>query len=139
MLVLSRKPGERIKAPFMRDNPCTAPDRDIRVEDFAAELTGAVYPHVLGRGPKDRWIDVELALWRALTGTVEEWARRRPPDASSLAFEVWREKLVLNSTRSASSIAQESGIEGSLLALEWDLYRAVRPVARRRSRVSESE
>jgi hypothetical protein len=123
----------------MSHNRRTETYRDIRVEDFAAEPTGAVYPHVLRRGPKDRWIDVELALWRALAETVEEWARRRPPAACSLAFEVWREDLLLNSTRSASSIAQGSGIEGFLLALELDLYRAVRLVARRRSRVSESE
>jgi hypothetical protein len=123
----------------MSDHHRTTPDRDIRPEDLAAELTGAVYPLVLRRGPKDRWINLELALWRALTETVEEWARQRPPAACSIAFEVWREDLLLNSTRSAASFAQESGIEGSLLALELDLYRAVRMATRRCSRVSKSE
>jgi hypothetical protein len=139
MLVPSPKLGKRIKAPFMSDNPCTASDLDIRPEDLAAELTSAVYPHVLGHGPKDRWIDVELALWRALAETVEEWARLRPTAAGSLALKVWRQNLLLNSTKNASSIALASGIEGPLLALERDLYRAVSLVARRRSRVSESE
>jgi hypothetical protein len=45
----------------------------------------------------------------------------------------------LDSARSASSIARESGIEGSLFELELDLYRAVRLLARRHSRVTESE
>jgi hypothetical protein len=111
----------------------------IRPEDLAAELTGAVYPLVLRRGPKDRWINVELALWRALTETVEEWARRRPPAACSLALEAWREDLLMDSTRSASAIARESGIAGPVGELKLDLYRAVRVVARRCSRVSESE
>jgi hypothetical protein len=123
----------------MSHNRREATDRDIRVEDLAAELTGAVYPHVLRRGPKGRWIDVELALWRALKGTVEEWARQRPPAACSIAFDAWREDLLSESTRSASSIAQESGIEGSRGELKCELYRAVRLMAGRRSRVSESE
>jgi hypothetical protein len=123
----------------MSDHHRTTPDRDIRPEDLAAELTGAVYSLVLRRGPKDRWINVELALWRALTETVEEWARQRPPAASPNAFEVWRDDLLLNSTRRVSSIAQESGIERSPL-LDLDLYhRAVRMATRRCSRVSKSE
>jgi hypothetical protein len=121
------------------DDDRTIPDRDIRPEDFAAELTAAVYPHVLRRGPKDRWIKVELALWRALTQTVEEWAGKRPPATCSLAFEAWRDGLLVNSTRSASSIAQKSGIEGSLVELKLDLYRAVRLVTRSRIRIGQSE
>ena len=79
------------------------------------------------------------------TGTVGQLRmvspepRRRPPAAGSIAFEAWRENLLLDSARSASSIARESGIEGSLFELELDLYRAVRLLARRHSRVSESE
>jgi hypothetical protein len=57
--------------------------------------------------------------------------RQRPPAAGSIAFEAWRENLLLDSARSASSIARESGIEGSLFELELDLYRAVRLLARR--------
>jgi hypothetical protein len=59
--------------------------------------------------------------------------------AGSIAFEAWWENLLLDSARSAYSIARESGIEGSLFELELDLYRAVRLLARRHSRVSESE
>jgi hypothetical protein len=47
--------------------------------------------------------------------------------------------LLLDSAKSASSIARGSGIEGSLFELELDLYRAVRLLASRHSRVSESE
>jgi hypothetical protein len=122
----------------LSDNPGTAPDRDIRPEDLAAELTGAVYPLVLRRGPKDWWINLELALWRALTETVEEWARQRPNTTSPNAFEVWRNVLLLNSTRRVASIAQKSGIEGSPL-LDLDLYLAVRLATGRCSLVIESE
>jgi hypothetical protein len=65
--------------------------------------------------------------------------RQRPPAAGSIALEAWRENLLLDSARSASSIARGSGIEGSLFELELDLYRAVRLLARRYSRVRESE
>ena len=41
-------------------------------------------------------------------------------------FEEWREGLLLDSPRSASSIPRESGIDGALLMLELDLYLAVR-------------
>ena len=41
-------------------------------------------------------------------------------------FEEWREGLLLDSPTSASSIARESGIDGSLLMLKLDLYLAVR-------------
>jgi hypothetical protein len=120
-------------------NDRTTPDRDILPEDLAAELTAAVYPHVLRRGPKDRWIKVELALWTALSQTVKEWAPKRPPATCSIAFEAWRDGLLVNSTRSASSVAQKSGIEGSLVELKLDLYRAVRLVTWSRIRVGQSE
>ncbi len=62
----------------MTDNHRTAFDRDTGLENFAAELTGAVYPRILRRGLKDSCLDVELGLWR-LAGTVNTWARQRQP------------------------------------------------------------
>jgi hypothetical protein len=70
----------------MSDNQRTTCDRDIRLENLAAELTSAVYPVVLRRGLKGSWIKVELGLWRALAETVKKWARQRPPAASSDEF-----------------------------------------------------
>jgi hypothetical protein len=123
----------------MKDISDTARDRDIRVEDFAAELTSAVYPLVLRRRPKDSWLKVELGLWRALAETVKRWARRRPAAASADELEAWREGLLLDLTESAFHIAQTNGITGSLSGLELCLYRAVRLVTRRYSRVRQSK
>jgi hypothetical protein len=90
----------------------THADRDLRLENFAAELTSAVYPLVLGREPKESWLNVELRLWRALRETVTKWARRKPSPASSDEFGVWREGLLIALTESAISIALTSGIKG---------------------------
>ena len=122
----------------MSDNHRTTCDRDIRLENLAAELTSAVYPVVLRRGLKGSWIEVELGLWRALAETVKRWARQRPPGASSDEFEAWRESLLVDLTESAFYVALKNGIKGPLLELELGLYRAVRVVIRRRSRVRES-
>ena len=43
----------------------------------------------------------------------------------TIRFEAWRQGLLLDSTRSAFSIARESGINESLRMLELDLYLAV--------------
>jgi hypothetical protein len=109
------------------------------MESFVAELTRAVYCLVLRRGLKDSWLQVELGLWRALAETVQEWARQQPAAASSDEFEASREGLVVDLTKSAFDIARINGIKGSLLDLELALYRAVRLVTRRYSRVRQSE
>lgn len=119
--------------------PDTERGRDTRIENFAAELTRAVYPLVLRRGLKDSWVKVELGLWRALAETVKKWAQQRPPAASSDEFEAWREGLLVDLTESAFYIALRNGVKGSLLELELGLYRAVRLVTRRYSRVRQSE
>jgi len=123
----------------MSDIPDTARDRDIRLENFAAELTSAVYPLVLRRGPTELWVKVELDLWRALAETVRKWARQRPPAASADEFEAWRESLLVDLTQRASCIALNNGIQGPLRELELGLYRAVRLVTGRYSRVRQSE
>ena len=62
----------------MRDNQRTAPDRDIWLESFTAELTSAAYPLMLRRGLKSSWLEVELDLWWAISETVERWSREWP-------------------------------------------------------------
>ena len=67
----------------LTDIPEKARHRDLRLEDFAAELTNAVYPLVLRRGRKNEWLKLELDLWRTLVKSVQKWAQQRPPAASS--------------------------------------------------------
>ena len=124
------------RATGMSDIPDTARDRDVRLDNFAAELTSAVYPLVLRRGLKDSWLKMELGLWRVLAGTVQRWARQPPPAASSDEFAAWREGLLVDLTECAFHIALKNGSKGSLLDLELRLYRVVRLVIRRRSRGS---
>jgi hypothetical protein len=114
----------------MNDIRDTTQDRDTRIENFAAELTRAVYPLVLRRGLKDAWIKVELGLWRALAGTLQKRAPQQPADGSSAEFEAWREGLVVDLTESAFYIAVRHGTEGAFLELELGLYEAVRAALR---------
>ena len=46
------------------------------LELFAAELTAAAYPVALRHGVGQKWLDLELELWRVLTQTVQTWERR---------------------------------------------------------------
>ena len=119
----------------MSDNYRIASDRDTRIENFAAELTRAVYPLVLWRGPRDSWLKVELSLWRALAETVKRWAQQPLTAAAADDLEAWREGLVADLTESAFHVALKNGIKGPLLELEVCLYRAVRLAIRRHSRV----
>src|SRR2546425_9244170 len=53
-----------------------APDSSL--ETFAAELTEAVFPVALRYGVGDRWLDLELDLWRGLSETGEKGAPGPP-------------------------------------------------------------
>jgi len=57
----------------------TGSDTDATLDSFAAELTVAAYRVALRRGCEDPWIELEIALWRAMTDTVERWRHRLPP------------------------------------------------------------
>jgi hypothetical protein len=116
-----------------------ANDRDTRLENFAAELTRAVYPFMLRRTPRNSWLKMELSLWKALAETVQKWARQKPPAACVDQLAAWREGLLVDVTESAFYVALKNGIKGSLLEVELGLYRAVRLVIRRYSRVNQSE
>jgi hypothetical protein len=96
-------------------------------------------PLVLRRGPTELWLNVELNLWKALAETVKQWVQQRPAAASPYELEAWREALLVSLTESAFYIVLNNGTKGSLLDLKWSLYRVVRLVTRRRSRVRQSE
>jgi hypothetical protein len=44
-----------------------------QLEDFAAELTEAAYPIALRHGVGEKWLDLELDLWKVLIKTVNKW------------------------------------------------------------------
>jgi hypothetical protein len=52
-----------------------ANDREVDLENLAAELTNAAYPVVLRHGARDKWLDLELDLWKALTDTLKRLER----------------------------------------------------------------
>ena len=62
----------------MSDNPGATCNRDTLLENFAAELTSAAYPIALQHGVGDKWLELELDLWRVLTETVKKWGRELP-------------------------------------------------------------
>ncbi len=59
----------------MIGNPGTARDRDIILENVAAELTEAAYPVALNYGVAGSSIDLELELWRVFVETIKRWRR----------------------------------------------------------------
>ena len=57
----------------MNGNETRGRNRDTAVDDFVAELTQAAYPVALRYGARDRWLDLELGLYKALTDAVKKW------------------------------------------------------------------
>jgi hypothetical protein len=53
----------------------TAVDRDGLLEAFVAGLTLAAYHVALGARTQGTWLDLELALWRALAEKVKAWGQ----------------------------------------------------------------
>jgi hypothetical protein len=70
-------------------------ERDVRTENFAAELTDAIYPLLLRRGSKHSWIKMELVVWRRLTRTIKRWIRERPPATPPRELDVLRARLLV--------------------------------------------
>ena len=56
----------------MNDQHAAVVDSNRALEVFAAELTAAAYCVALRHGAGDKWLDLELDLWRALTETVRK-------------------------------------------------------------------
>ena len=57
----------------MKDHRVIAADTEHSLAALAAELTAAAYPVALRHAVGDRWLDLQLELWRALTETVKKW------------------------------------------------------------------
>jgi hypothetical protein len=60
----------------MKGNIGSAQDREIVLEDLAAELTEAAYPVALRYGVLGSSIDLELDLWRVFVETIKERRQR---------------------------------------------------------------
>ena len=54
----------------MNDQHAAVAESNHALEVFAAELTAAAYWVALRHGAGDKWLDLELDLWRVLTETV---------------------------------------------------------------------
>ena len=55
---------------------------DAFLENLAAELTDAAYPVVLQHGVGEKWLDLELDLWKAMTESVRNLPREKFQAAS---------------------------------------------------------
>jgi hypothetical protein len=53
----------------------TPVNRDVLLENFAAQLTVAAYRVALRTRTQGTWLDLELDLWRALAEAVKSWER----------------------------------------------------------------
>jgi hypothetical protein len=69
----------------MSDNHGAVCNRDILLENFAAELTSAAYAVALRHGVEDKWLDLELELWEALQEMVKK-REQEPPHFSDVPF-----------------------------------------------------
>jgi hypothetical protein len=112
-----------MRATDMNDIPDTARDQDTRIENFAAELTRAVYPLVLRRGPEHGWLKLELSLWKGLMETTKTWVRHKPQAVFADDLETWREGLLGALSGSVLSIALNHSIDGCLCDVESELHR----------------
>ena len=66
----------------MNDHRTVVADAEQSLAALAAELTAAAYPVALRHAAGDRWLDLQLELWRALSETVNKWggACQEPAD-----------------------------------------------------------
>ena len=51
------------------------PDWNTFLENLAAELTNAAYPVMLQHDAGERWLELELDLWKAMTESVKKLDR----------------------------------------------------------------
>ena len=69
----------------MSDNHSASWNRDTLLENFAAEVTSTAYAVALRHGVEDKWLELELELWKALKETVKKWDQG-PPHFSDVPF-----------------------------------------------------
>jgi len=62
----------------LKSNAFSAVDRNMSLEIFVAELTSAAYAVALRHGSNGSWLDLELALWKALAEAVKNWQLKSP-------------------------------------------------------------
>jgi hypothetical protein len=120
----------------MNDNHFVVPDRDLCLENVAAELTSAVYPLILRNGPSDSWLKLELGLWKALAEIIDKWAWQRPPAASSAELAMWWDGLLGALTCAAQVVALNNGVWAVRSEVEFSLSEAFRRMGRRYNYVS---
>ena len=46
------------------------------LNDFVADLTEAAYPIALRHKGGERWLDLEMDLWRVMAQTVNKWQKQ---------------------------------------------------------------
>ncbi len=55
----------------MNAEPSAAGEPNASLEDLAAELADAAYRLALRHGVGDKWLDLQLDLWGAMTQTIK--------------------------------------------------------------------
>ena len=71
----------------MNDQGAIYVDANQSLEALAEELTAAAYPVALRHGVGDKWLDLQLELWRALSDTVNKWGGAyHEPDNAEMPF-----------------------------------------------------
>jgi hypothetical protein len=59
----------------MKTNETTDRALNPTLENLVAELTAAAYPVALRYRGSNRWLDLELEIWHALTDAAGKWSR----------------------------------------------------------------
>ena len=107
------------------------------LESFAAELTETVFPVALRYGVGDRWLDLELDLWRALSETVEKCARAWRGIGSPDEFAGCRQGLLAGLASAAYRTTLRHGVRESIRDVQAGLYQAFRRAIRDKVRGCE--
>jgi len=71
----------------MNDNERAAIECDHSLERLAADVTNTAYAIALRHGTEGSWVDLELGLWKALAGTIQEWRRPRAVTGIEASFD----------------------------------------------------
>jgi hypothetical protein len=95
----------------------TTPEK-ARKDRVAGELAEQAYPLVLRQGVKATSVDVELGVWKAIEGTLQEVG--------------CSEETPARLTEAVYELALERGFEGPFLDLELDLWKTFDSWGRRR-------
>jgi len=109
-----------------------APDSSL--ETFAADLTDAVFPVALRYGVRDRWLDLKLDLWRALSETVEKCARALRRFGSPDEGTVCRQGLLAELADTAYHTTLRHSARGPRLDARVGLYQGFRWAIREKLR-----